>query len=307
MAARPASGIGDTDRVAGNGEDGPATVQLRVPRHRRLPWADRRPRAGLWIQLGLLALALALAGVVGAFLIPAGGPKHQGAAPTPTGAPISSEAPSGAPVIPPGPSGPTATGLALPTRPADQLAPWATRISEVLTVPVVAVQAYGYAQLVMERTDPACHLTWTTLAAIGQTESKHGQAGGSQLGEGGRSVPPIVGPLQDGRSGRAEVKDTDAGAFDGDSRFDRAMGPLKLMPSIWGAQAIDADTDGILDPYDIDDASLALARLLCSGTDDLSIGTGWNAAVARYHSGASYARGVFTVADDYGRRTRNIG
>jgi membrane-bound lytic murein transglycosylase B len=159
----------------------------------------------------------------------------------------------------------------------------------------------------MDRTDPTCHLTWTTLAAIGQKESAHGQTGGAKLSNGGRSVPPIVGPLLDGKGGRAEVKDTDAGAFDGDSRFDRAMGPLKLMPSMWSAQAIDADTDGILDPYDIDDSSLALARLLCSGNDNLSVGTGWNAAVARYRSGTSYARDIFAIADDYGRRTRNIG
>jgi membrane-bound lytic murein transglycosylase B len=231
-------------------------------------------------------------------------------APTATGAPSSSEVPSGVPVTPPEPSGslgPTTSGPSLPIRPADQLAPWADRIAAAVTVPETAVQAYGYAQVVMDRTDPTCHLTWTTLAAIGRKESDHGQAGGAKLGDGGRSVPPIVGPLLDGKNGRAEVKDTDAGAFDGDSRFDRAMGPLKLMPSMWSAQAIDADTDGILDPYDIDDAALALARLLCSGTDDLSLGTGWNAAVARYHSGTAYARDIFAIADDYGRRTRNIG
>ena len=288
---------------------------MRPPRHRRLPWADRQPRAGLWTQLGLLALALIIAGLVGAYLIPAGGSSRVGAAPTPTAAPPSGDAPSGAPITPPNPSGslfptgpsPTASETALPVRPADQLAPWATRIAAAVTVPEIAVQAYGYAQVVMDRTDPACHVTWTTLAAVGQKESRHGQAGGAKLGEGGRSVPPIVGPLLDGKGGRAEVKDTDAGAFDGDSRFDRAMGPLKLMPSMWSAQAIDADTDGILDPYDIDDAALALARLLCSGNDDLSVGTGWNAAVARYHSGTSYARDLFAIADDYGRRTRNIG
>jgi hypothetical protein len=275
-----------------------------------LPWADRRPRAGLWTQLALLALALVVAGLVGAYLIPAGGSPRAEAVPTPTGAPPSGEAQSGVPVTPPDPSGslgPTASGPTLPSRPADQLSPWADRISAAVAVPEIAVQAYGYAQVVMDRTDPSCHLTWTTLAAIGQEESAHGQARGAKLGDSGRSVPPIVGPLLDGKGGRSEVKDTDAGAFDGDSRFDRAMGPLKLMPSVWSAQAIDADTDGILDPYDIDDAALTLARLLCSGNDDLSLGTGWNAAVALYHSGTSYARDVFAIADDYGRRTRNIG
>jgi membrane-bound lytic murein transglycosylase B len=259
-------------------------------------------------------MALLAAGTVGAFLIPSAGSPQ--AEPTATGAPVSAQAPPSAPVSGPAPAssdvaaspGPSdSAGPVLPSRPADQLQAWANQISIAVSVPVVAVQAYGYAQVVMDRSDPTCHLTWTTLAAIGQSESTHGQAGGAKLGDGGRSVPPIVGPLLDGRGGRAEVKDTDAGAFDGDSRFDRAMGPLKLMPAVWRAQAIDADSDGILDPYDIDDSALALARLLCSGTDDLALGTGWNAALARYRSGTSYARNVFGIADDYGRRTRNIG
>ena len=39
---------------------------------------------------------------------------------------------------------------------------------------------------------------------------------------------------------------------------------------VWRAYASDADDNQILDPYDIDDASLAMARLLCSGGEDLS-------------------------------------
>ncbi len=84
------------------------------------------------------------------------------------------------------------------------------------------------------------------------------------------------------------------------------MGPLRIMPGLWRLHAIDADGDAILDPYDIDDAALALARLLCSGDDDLSVLTGWRAGLARYHAGASYRASVFQVADDYGRRTRTI-
>ena len=78
----------------------------------------------------------------------------------------------------------------------------------VLTVPVVAVQAYGYAQLVMERSDPACHLTWTTLAAIGQTESKHGQAGGQPRQTDGRS---LHGSFLTGRQGRLLIPRDDGG------------------------------------------------------------------------------------------------
>ena len=85
------------------------------------------------------------------------------------------------------------------------------------------------------------------------------------------------------------------------------MGPVGLTPTVWRGYGIDADGDGILDPYDIDDASLALARQLCSGNEDLAQWAGWNAAIARHHSGSAYARSVFTAADSYGQRTKNMG
>jgi membrane-bound lytic murein transglycosylase B len=84
------------------------------------------------------------------------------------------------------------------------------------------------------------------------------------------------------------------------------MGPLRLMPAMWRTYATDADMDGIQDPYDIDDASLALARLLCSDADDLSQLSGWTRAIGRHKAGEAYARSVFQAADGYGQRTRDI-
>ena len=95
----------------------------------------------------------------------------------------------------------------------------------------------------------------------------------------------MVGPLLDGKGGRALVRDTDAGAYDGDATYDRAIGPLLLMPSVWNAYAADADADGVLDPYDIDDAALAVGRMLCTGAEDLNRLPGWTAAVGRLHAG----------------------
>jgi membrane-bound lytic murein transglycosylase B len=247
-------------------------------------------------------VALLTAGVVvGRFVVPAGGPSA--GTPPPQSPPGS---PTAQPTTTPG-----VTGLPqLPTpppRPADALAGWAQRVSTAVKVPEVAIQAYGFAHLTLQQTDPGCHLTWTTLAGIAKVESTHGQAGGAVLEAGGRSSPPITGPLLDGRDGRPLVRDTDAGAFDGDATYDRVMGPLRLLPSVWRAQAIDADADGILDPFDIDDASLAVARLLCSGTEDLSRRAGWTAAVERYRNTAGYARSVFREADNYGQLTRSVG
>jgi membrane-bound lytic murein transglycosylase B len=250
----------------------------------------------------IFATLLVAAIVVGRFVVPAGGPQAGAAPPT-------SRAPS--PTVTGGTPTPTLSGLpplpATPARPADALASWAERVTTTVEIPEVAVQAYGYAQLMVAQSDPQCHLTWTTIAGIGEVESAHGQAGGAVLEPAGRSTPPITGPLLDGKDGRPLVRDTDAGAFDGNATYDRAMGPMRVLPSVWRDQAIDADTDGILDPYDIDDASLAMARLLCSGSEDLGTLSGWTKAVERFHNTSGYARSVFRVADNYGQQTRNIG
>jgi hypothetical protein len=271
--------------------------------------AEDRPRgghrrgAGLWLPIVIFVVLLAVAAVVGRVIVPAGGPEAGAPPPTPAGSSSATPQPSVTPPVPGLPSLPTP-----PPRPADALDGWAQRIGSMVNVPEVAIEAYGYAQLMLQQTDPQCHLTWTTLAGIAQVESTHGQAGGAVLEPGGRSSPPIAGPLLDGRNGRPLVRDTDAGAFDGDATYDRNMGPMRLVPTVWRAQAIDADVDGILDPYDIDDASLALARLLCSGAEDLSKLTGWTAAVERFrNTPAGYARSVFREADNYGQLTRNAG
>ena len=263
--------------------------------------ASHRRGPGLWLVLLLFVVLLVAGAAVGRFVVPATVPQPGAVPPGPTNAPTKADTE---------PPTTTTTGPALPTppeRPADALAGWARQLNPVVDIPLVALQAYGYAQLTAQSVSPGCHLAWTTLAGIGEVESHHGQAGGAVLGPNGRSVPPIEGPALDGKGGRALVADTDAGAFDADTTFDHAMGPLGILPSAWRTFGIDADGDGILDPYDIDDAALAMAGLLCSGGDDMSQRAGWNKAVAHQHSGTTYGQSVFNAADSYGQRTRNIG
>jgi len=285
----PSTPVDDAEEPGGSAAEPPA----------RAGWRNRPP--GLVLPVVVFAALLAAGAVIGLYVIPGGGPDPR---------PENVTEPTSPATVGGGASTPTPSLPALPTppaRPADALAPWAQQIGQILAVPEAALQAYGYAQLELSRTDPSCHLAWTTLAGIAEVESRHGQAGGAVLEPGGRSSPAIVGPLLDGKKNRPLVLDTDAGAFDGDATYDRAMGPFRLMPSLWRAHAIDADGDGILDPYDIDDATLALGRLLCSGGEDLNQLAGWTAALGRYRPGNPYARSVFQVADDYGRRTRSIG
>ncbi len=285
---RPTVRIGDLYRE----EDDP-TPPIRS--HRRGP--------GLWLPLATFVMLLLAAAIVGRFVVPGmGGQAQAGPAPS-----VSS-----APTGPPGPTAAISPTLPsdLPTPPpraADALAGWAGKVAAATDIPVVAAEAYGYAQLMLQRTAPACHVGWTTLAGIGKVDSDHGQAGGAVLGANGRSTPPVLGPPLDGKGGRPLVADTDAGGYDTDATYDRAMGPMALLPSVWTLYRIDADGDGILDPYDIDDSSAALARYLCSGNDDLNTLTGWKAALGRYHAGTQYETVVFQAADSYGQRTRSIG
>jgi membrane-bound lytic murein transglycosylase B len=258
------------------------------------------PRNGARWIVAVIVLALAVTTVaVGRSLIPRTVPTlaQVPVAPTTTAAPRSS-----APAAP-SPSVAAAPG---PARPADSLATWAGKISGATGMPAVAVQAYAYAQLLVRNINPQCAIGWTTLAGIGEVQSHHGQAGGAVLDKTGRSTPPIVGPALDGRDGRPLVSDTDAGAFDSDPVYEHTMGPLMLLPAVWRANASDADADAILDPYDIDDASLAAAKVLCAGGEDLTQRAGWNAAVGRIQAGDAFAEAVFQAADSYGRRTQNV-
>ena len=72
------------------------------------------------------------------------------------------------------------------------------------------------------------------------------------------------------RNNTAGIRDTDAGQYDADAKYDRAVGPMQFIPSTWSVVGVDADGDGKRNPQDIDDAALATAVYLCSGDDDLS-------------------------------------
>jgi membrane-bound lytic murein transglycosylase B len=193
-------------------------------------------------------------------------------------------------------------------RPADVLASWAQQTGTRAGIPVVAVQAYGYAELVLGRTAPSCHLTWTTIAAIAKVESAHGSANGAVLGVDGSVAPPIFGLPLDGKGGRLEVADHDQGALDGDAQFDRPIGPMQFLPQTWTeiavGNSVDADNNGVSDPNDIDDASLAAARQLCQHGRDLARPDAWWDAILSYNALRPYAQKVFDAANEYGQRSR---
>jgi hypothetical protein len=143
-----------------------------------------------------------------------------------------------------------------------------------------------------------CHLTTPVLAAIGQVES--GNLAGRSLDAGHRVVPEILGPVLDGKNYRA-VEDTDAGHWDHNPVWDRALGPMQIIPASWRVVGLDMDGDGVRDPQDIYDAAGAAMVYLCADGRDLSTADGLKSAILSYNDSADYLRTVLawkSVFDD---------
>ncbi len=146
----------------------------------------------------------------------------------------------------------------------------------------------------------SCRITTPILAAIGQVES--GNLAGKTLDENHRVVPAILGPVLDGKHYRA-VADTDAGAWDGNKQWDRALGPMQIIPASWRVVGLDLDGDGVRDPQNVYDSAGAAMVYLCSGGRDLSTADGLRQAVLSYNKSPAYLdavlawKAVFDKAD----------
>jgi len=166
-------------------------------------------------------------------------------------------------------------------------------------IPQAALSAYQRAEAVINEADKGCNLTWELIAAIGRVESDHGRFGGNALDGRGVARPGIYGIALDGKNDTQRILDTDAGQYDDDTRFDRAVGPMQFIPSTWSVVGVDGDNDGTRDPQDIDDAALATAVYLCSGDDDLSTEKGQRASVYRYNHSNAYVDLVLEIMQAY--------
>ncbi|WP_189041972.1 lytic transglycosylase domain-containing protein [Micromonospora sonchi] len=282
---------------------------------------SRRP-AGRLALPGMFLLALVAAtAAAGALLVPAtlGSSRPVAAGATASGLttpgdnPPSAEAPPPGAVAPPGsalPPGATPPPGAIPTdapaagRPSDALAGWAREVGAKVGIDPIAMQAYGYAELVLAETERSCGLSWTTLAAIGFVESRHGQFNNARLGLDGRATPEIIGLPLDGQGGRMRITDTDRGELDGDTTYDRAIGPMQFIPTTWQEIGADADGDGRKDPHNIHDAALAAGKYLCKGGRNLTIPGDWWNAILSYNDVRRYAQDVFDTANRYGQASR---
>ena len=166
-------------------------------------------------------------------------------------------------------------------------------------IPSAALAAYQRAETVINAADKSCQLPWQLVAAIGRVESDHGRTNGNTLDDEGVARPGIFGVALDGKHGTSLIRDTDAGSYDSDARFDRAVGPMQFIPSTWSVVGVDADGDAERNPQDIDDAALATAVYLCSGNDDLSSAAGQRASVYRYNHSQDYVDLVLSIMNAY--------
>jgi membrane-bound lytic murein transglycosylase B len=164
-----------------------------------------------------------------------------------------------------------------------------------LGIPTMALSAYRNAEQKMAIAAPGCGLSWNLLAGIGHIESGH--ASGGAVDARGTAVVPIYGPALDGTlPGNEVIVQSRVGTR---VTFARAMGPMQFLPGTWARYASDGDGDGLADPQNLFDSTLAAARYLCSGGLNLRDPAQVMAAILRYNNSMPYAQNVLGWAAAY--------
>ncbi|MFC9033678.1 C40 family peptidase [Streptomyces arboris] len=168
--------------------------------------------------------------------------------------------------------------------------------SSVAGIPPVMLSAYTRAAANVGTVRPRCSgMRWSVLAGIGKVESNH--AGGRTVAPDGGITPRILGVRLNGSGAGGNTtsfSDTDRGRLDGDTAYDRAVGPMQFLPSTWnGPSGQDGNGDGAKDPHNAYDAALGAAVYLCgTGTADLSKTAELRKAIFRYNRSNTYVDDV---------------
>ncbi|MCI0689971.1 MAG: hypothetical protein L0Y54_22450 [Sporichthyaceae bacterium] len=190
----------------------------------------------------------------------------------------------------------TPTPVTVPTGPGIPTYP--TYPGYQFGIPANVLAAYQRASTTMRARDSDCHLSWPILAGIGKIESGH--ARGGDLYANGNSRTRIIGIALDGsRPGTATISDSDNGRWDGDSRWDHAVGPMQFLPGTWRSFGQNGNSDGVRDPHNMYDAALAAATYLCAGGRDLATFSGLRAALLAYNPSDSYVQAVLAWISVY--------
>jgi hypothetical protein len=169
-------------------------------------------------------------------------------------------------------------------------------------IPSTALSAYQNAAARETARKPECGITWPLLAGIGRVESNHGRFAGAELHADGVSTPRIIGIPLNG-NGTALIRDTDGGRLDGDTVYDRAVGPMQFIPSTWASWGVDANGDGLKDPFNLVDAAAAAADYLCAAGRDLRTSSGQVHAILSYNYSYDYVSMVMSLERVYAGQT----
>ncbi|MFF6876454.1 lytic transglycosylase domain-containing protein [Streptomyces sp. NPDC012474] len=180
--------------------------------------------------------------------------------------------------------------------------PGGTGVTEA-GIPATVLDAYKKAETALREAKPGCNLPWQLLAAIGRVES--GQARGGRVDADGTTLKPILGPQLDG-NGFALIRDTDDGAYDGNSSYDQAVGPMQFIPSTWAWAGRDGNDDGKKDPNNIYDAALAAGHYLCRNSWDLSQQGDLDRAILSYNNSREYLNLVMRWLEYYRKGTHEV-
>ncbi|MFD0438803.1 lytic transglycosylase domain-containing protein [Streptomyces chartreusis] len=179
----------------------------------------------------------------------------------------------------------------------------ATQGTSEAGIPATVLDAYKKAADALQESKPGCNLPWELLAAIGKVES--GQARGGRVDANGNTLSRILGPQLNG-NGFASISDTDGGAYDGDSSYDRAVGPMQFIPSTWEWAGRDGNGDGKKDPNNVYDAALAAGHYLCRFGWDLSTKGDLDSAILSYNNSQDYLNLVLRWLEYYRKGTHEI-
>ncbi|ATA28008.1 membrane protein [Mycobacterium lepraemurium] len=190
--------------------------------------------------------------------------------------------------------GPTAFHVAEPTLSAPPPAA-IVNAPGALGIPRIALAAYRNAEQKMAVAAPGCGVSWNLLAGIGRIESGH--AGGGAVDARGTAITPIYGPSLDGTlPGNEVIIQSAAGNR---VTYARAMGPMQFLPGTWARYASDGKGDGVANPQNLFDSTLAAARYLCSGGLNLRDQSQVLTAILRYNNSMPYAQNVLGWAAGY--------
>ncbi|ONM50678.1 lytic transglycosylase domain-containing protein [Nocardia donostiensis] len=165
-------------------------------------------------------------------------------------------------------------------------------------IPGIADDAYLSAEQILAEENPECGMPWTVLAGIGRVESTHMFHGKADAD--GNALDPVYGPVLDGSlAGNNVIYDSDGGALDGLSGYDRAVGPMQFLPETWTRYAADGNGDGIADPQNYYDATLTAGKYLCDGGLDMRDTAQQSRAILRYNNSMAYVANVMAWSKAY--------